>query len=55
MILIMAIKLMILLAYQGSQMFGVFIINALVDAIFDRLENWSVKRAEPEIIIVQGA
>jgi hypothetical protein len=53
MILIIAIKLMILLAYHGTRVFGVFITNALVDAIFDRLESWSTNRAQPEIVIVQ--
>ncbi len=55
MILIMALRLIFLLAYQGSKVFSVFIVNALVDAIFDRLESWSMNRTQPEIVIVQGA
>ena len=55
MILLMAFRLLLLLAYQGSRVFGIFVINVLVDAIFDRLESWSMNRAQPDIVIVQGA
>lgn len=44
-----------MLTYESGKMFGVFLINALVDAIFDRLESWSINRAQPDIVIVQGA
>ena len=54
MIFLMAFRLMLMLTYQGSKLFGIFLINALVDAIFDRLEDWSVNRAQSDIVIVQG-
>jgi hypothetical protein len=54
MILVLFFRLMLFLTYQGIKMFGVFAVNAVIDAIFDRLENWSMNRAQPDIVIVQG-
>lgn len=54
MILLMALRLIFMLTYYGTKLFGLFVINGVVDAIFDRLEEWSMNRAQPNIVIVQG-
>tara|TARA_Y100000114_G_scaffold92103_1_gene85550 strand:- start:279 stop:401 length:123 start_codon:yes stop_codon:yes gene_type:complete len=38
--------------YHGSIAFGVFAAAAITDALFDRLEEWSMNRAR-QVVVVQ--
>ena len=52
MMLILAIRLLFIMLYHGSIAFGVFAASAITDAIFDRLEEWSINRAG-RVVVVQ--
>jgi hypothetical protein len=53
--MILILKVLVIFWYYAVKLFGVWIANALVDAIFDRLEdliNQRINKSQP-IVIVQ--
>ena len=52
MMLWLAIRLLFIMLYHGSIAFGTFIATAFAEALFDRLEEWSMNRAK-KVVIVQ--
>ena len=52
MILLFAIRLLFIMLYHGSIAFGVFATSAITDALFDKLEEWSMNRAR-RVVVVQ--
>ena len=52
MIILLAIRLLFIMLYHGSIAFGVFAAAAITDALFDRLEEWSMNRAR-QVVVVQ--
>ena len=55
--MILLLRVLITFWYYAVQLFGVWIANALVDAVFDRLEdliNRRINKSQPQpIVIVQ--
>lgn len=52
MMILLAIRLLFIMLYHGSIAFGVFAASAIIDALFDRLEEWSMNRAR-QVVVVQ--
>ena len=52
MMLMIAIKFLFIMVYHGSIAFGTFVATAFAEALFDRLEEWSMNRAK-KVVIVQ--
>ena len=52
MMLLIAIRFLFIIMYHGSIAFGTFVATAFAEALFDRLEEWSMNRAK-NIVIVQ--
>ncbi len=52
MMLLIAIKFLFIIMYHGSIAFGTFIAAAFAEALFDRLEEWSMNRAR-QVVVVQ--
>ena len=53
--MILMLKILVIFWYYAVKLFGVWIANALVDAVFDRLEdliNTRINKSQP-IVIVQ--
>ena len=55
--MILMLKVLVIFWYYAVKLFGVWIANALVDAVFDRLEdliNRRINKSQPQpIVIVQ--
>tara|TARA_Y100000114_G_C11693628_1_gene294855 strand:+ start:482 stop:640 length:159 start_codon:yes stop_codon:yes gene_type:complete len=52
MILLIAIRFLFIVMYHGSIAFGTFVATAFADALFDKLEEWSMNRAR-QVVVVQ--
>ena len=52
MILLIAIRFLFIIMYHGSIAFGTFVATAFADALFDKLEEWSMNRAR-QVVVVQ--
>ena len=51
MMLLIAIKFLFIIMYHGSIAFGTFIAAAFAEALFDRLEEWSMNRATQVVVV----
>ena len=51
MMLLIAIKFLFIIMYHGSIAFGTFIAAAFAEALFDRLEEWSMNRARQVVVV----
>ena len=52
MMLLIAIRFLFIITYHASIAFGTFVATAFAEALFDRLEEWSMNRAK-KVVIVQ--
>ena len=51
MMLLIAIRFLFIIMYHGSIAFGTFVAAAFAEALFDRLEDWSMNRAKKVVIM----
>ena len=52
MMLWLLLRFLLFMVYHGSIAFGTFVATAFAEALFDRLEDWSMNRAK-KVVIVQ--